>query len=77
VRADLGSALRMVASRELRCSRHAEDSSDASPSQDGGEPVASWCGLIVEGALETAKVYLSMVTVTVPVPASAAPSRAE
>jgi hypothetical protein len=52
-------ALRMVASRELRCSRHAEDSSYASPWQDGGDPVArSMVRPYRGGDPETAKVYL-------------------
>jgi hypothetical protein len=51
--------LRMVASRELRCSRHAEDSSYASPWQDGGDPVArSMVRPYRGGDPETAKVYL-------------------
>jgi hypothetical protein len=42
-------ASRMIASPELSCSRHAEDSSYASPSRNGGDPVAPSRGLILEG----------------------------
>jgi hypothetical protein len=51
-------ALRMVASRELRCSRHAEDSSYASPSQAGAILSLHGAALSWKGP-ETADVYLS------------------
>lgn len=40
---------------ELRCSRHAEDSSYASPSQNGGDPS---CGLILEGPWDGESVFV-------------------
>jgi hypothetical protein len=50
-------ASRMVASPELRCSRHAEDSSYALPSRDGGEPVAPSCGRILDGPRAGKRVF--------------------
>lgn len=65
-------ALHMVANPELRCSRHAEDSRYALPSRnDGGDPVAPSCGLILEGPQDGER-YLSKATMPV-----AAPTRAE
>jgi hypothetical protein len=63
----------MVASPELKCSRHAEDSSYASPSQDGGEPVAPSCGVILKGPLDGESVFVDSDGA---MPANA-PSRAE
>jgi hypothetical protein len=48
----------MVASPELRCSRHAEDSSYALPSRDGGEPVAPSCGRILDGPRAGKRVFV-------------------
>jgi hypothetical protein len=63
----------MVASPELKCSRHAEDSSYASPSQNGGEPVAPSCGVILKGPLDGESVFVDSDGA---MPANA-PSRAE